>query len=344
MSFEENLILEVQARPLLWNKQNEHYKNRNKAHEEWEKITRSLGKPREVVKTKWRNLRDTFQKELKKITVHRSGDPGSPTLTNYTGKWVYFNDLWFLKDVMKPRETEGNCPEESQESEANSAEQDILPEGTRNAQTPSSQEHGTPFCESAPQFTETNCYITQPTDTVEIRQLFEQSSGTSSSQTLLASPPSQSRVTNVDTILRRNEKQPNKKRKPSPSVAVITGFQRQILEVEEKKIAAFKERSRMVDDEDMLFAKSLVPYLKTLHPIQKLRLKSKIQNLIADEMAASPVSDHNIVLSSHRFSEFQVSSDCIQPRDNLDNISRDASIPIKNASIAIVDDQTLYSI
>lgn len=67
--------------------------------------------------------------------------------------------------------------------------------------------------------------------------------------------------------------------------SACTEFEAKILKIEEEKIKAFKEKKNEDDDEDMLFFKSLAPYFRYLTPVQKLRLKSKVQNLIADEIA-----------------------------------------------------------
>ncbi|KAF6215850.1 hypothetical protein GE061_000185 [Apolygus lucorum] len=66
----------------------------------------------EEVKAKWKNLRDNFNKELKKIPTQRSGDGGEQeNYFEYPGKWQHFTQLLFLKDVLIPRVTEGNLTE-----------------------------------------------------------------------------------------------------------------------------------------------------------------------------------------------------------------------------------------
>lgn len=62
-------------------------------------------------KKKWKNLRDTFLKEIKKVKKSRSGD-GQECAEIYTGKWIYYKSMLFLKDTMTPRDTEGNIFEE----------------------------------------------------------------------------------------------------------------------------------------------------------------------------------------------------------------------------------------
>lgn len=61
----------------------------------------------DAVKKKWKNLRDSFGKELRKIPVGRSGDEGPSNLETYT-TWPHFNAMLFLRDQMKPRKAGGN--------------------------------------------------------------------------------------------------------------------------------------------------------------------------------------------------------------------------------------------
>lgn len=70
-----------------------------------------------------------------------------------------------------------------------------------------------------------------------------------------------------------------------------------MIEVEKQKIQAFNEKNKEQDDEDMLFSKSLAPYFKYLTPVQKLRLKSKIQTFIADEISLTTSSTSSTPIS-----------------------------------------------
>lgn len=69
----------------------------------------------EDVKRKWKNIRDTYLKEKKKVKKSRSGDSQDNTEV-YTGKWVYYHLLYFLKDTTSPRTTEGNVSDENEMS------------------------------------------------------------------------------------------------------------------------------------------------------------------------------------------------------------------------------------
>ncbi|VVC46242.1 BESS motif,MADF domain [Cinara cedri] len=62
---------------------------------------------KEDAKIKWRNLRDTFLKEKKKVIKCRSGD-SQENAEIYTGKWAYYRLMLFLKNTTMPNNTEGN--------------------------------------------------------------------------------------------------------------------------------------------------------------------------------------------------------------------------------------------
>lgn len=59
------------------------------------------------MKKKWKSLRDTFGKELRKIPEGRSGDEGLLNFETYTS-WPYFESMLFLKNQMRPRKSGGN--------------------------------------------------------------------------------------------------------------------------------------------------------------------------------------------------------------------------------------------
>uniref|UniRef100_A0A146MHA7 Transcription factor Adf-1 n=1 Tax=Lygus hesperus TaxID=30085 RepID=A0A146MHA7_LYGHE len=91
----ETLISQVQKRSVLWNKADVHYRHKRKVNAAWEAVAAETGYPKEEARSKWKNIRDTFIRELKKVTP-RTGD-SSPGL--YTGKWAYFEMMSFLIDT-----------------------------------------------------------------------------------------------------------------------------------------------------------------------------------------------------------------------------------------------------
>lgn len=62
-----------------------------------------------LVRSKWKTLRDTFRKELKKMPMKRSGDGASETV--WKSSWAHFESLYFLKDQFTARKSTGNLPE-----------------------------------------------------------------------------------------------------------------------------------------------------------------------------------------------------------------------------------------
>jgi len=82
-------------------------------------------------KKKWRNLRDQYKKELKKVKKPKSGS-SQDGLEKYHGKWSYFVSIQFLKDVETPRNTSGifsdDCDEDTElghsDEQANDSNED----------------------------------------------------------------------------------------------------------------------------------------------------------------------------------------------------------------------------
>lgn len=61
----------------------------------------------EAVKTKWKNLRDTFRKELKKIPDSLDDDVN--LVSRYTGTWPHFEAMQFLQSVVTLKSADSNA-------------------------------------------------------------------------------------------------------------------------------------------------------------------------------------------------------------------------------------------
>jgi len=72
------------------------------------------------------------------------------------------------------------------------------------------------------------------------------------------------------------------KRKKNDSKA----FEDELLKIETEKLNALLQSNTTtyIDDDDMLFLKSLHPFFKTMHPIQKLHLRNQAQSVITNEL------------------------------------------------------------
>ncbi|PNF31667.1 hypothetical protein B7P43_G15686 [Cryptotermes secundus] len=93
----ELIIREVKRRRILWDIKHNTYHNRKLVDRAWSEIAENVGETKETVKTKWKNLRDTFRKELKKAPRSCSGD-GEEHAPRYLGSWPHYGAMLFLRE------------------------------------------------------------------------------------------------------------------------------------------------------------------------------------------------------------------------------------------------------
>ncbi|CAK1554371.1 unnamed protein product [Leptosia nina] len=78
----------------------------NKLRKDWKEVAGLFPDMEEMaLRKKWKNTRDQFMKEFKKIPVSRSGDAGAD---QNTSMWPYFKMMLFIKDDVIPEINEGN--------------------------------------------------------------------------------------------------------------------------------------------------------------------------------------------------------------------------------------------
>lgn len=210
----------------------------------------------EQARKAWENLRDTFRRKLKTDTETKSGQGRSEIV-----KWPFFNIMMFLKDVMIPRESSGNLPLTYDENE-------LSPSNLSNATLEDVDEENTNDAEA-----DINCSIREP-----------ETSG--SEFTSFAIPQSKQQPS---SSLKKNYKNDNntilsKKQKQN-------SYDSQVLEIERRKISLMEKRfSRPTnthqDDQDYAFFMSLLPSVKQLNQIEKMRLRMKIMNDVTDALEA----------------------------------------------------------
>ncbi|XP_026324833.1 uncharacterized protein LOC113233831 [Hyposmocoma kahamanoa] len=200
------LIKEVKCRPCLWDPEDENYTNRLLCVTAWKEVAKNVGLTEIILRAKWKNLRDLFKKELKKFKT--------TSLSNYKGRWRYFQPLWFLFKIC-----DTNFDAETQENDDQlEVEVDSL------SNTEYLEESG------------------QEDYDVEIDNFFQVESN------------------KVDFL----QEDPISERKPYAD-----------------------------DDYDLMFLKSLMPYFRQLDSMRKLVLRSKIQDMLMNEIAAQNASRHN---------------------------------------------------
>lgn len=195
------------------------------------------------MKCKWRSLRDTFNKEYKKIPNSRSGSSAEDAPI-YKGKWVYFNAMSFIKDVFTPRETESNI-----------SYQDIdetFAESTEDVETQMSNEPSSPSVLAG---------VTSKRQSDEF-----------------------TRAKDLMCVTPDSVRPPKKKSKVTTN---LSEFEKQLLQTERDKIKLLEETE---DDDDIHFFKSLLPYFKKMNPLQKLKVRTKIQEVVINELTIWPTT------------------------------------------------------
>lgn len=60
-----------------------------------------------AIQAEWKNLRDYFRNELKKIPIPNSGNAGDIAAKSH---WPYFKNSMFLEDQFLPRQSQSNLP------------------------------------------------------------------------------------------------------------------------------------------------------------------------------------------------------------------------------------------
>ncbi|XP_044747560.1 uncharacterized protein LOC123308542 [Coccinella septempunctata] len=226
----ERLISEVKKRNVLWNRAHPRHKERGMIEREWDAVAKNTGLSSIECRKKWRNLRDQFAKEYKKIPKREYED--SQELSDlYGGKWQFFHSLVFLKDNLGQSSTEGNQP--------------ILDISENSQMAP----------------IDTKSFLSD--DTVHVTQ--EISNDISSNTTRYTSTkhfrPKRRRVLNNN----------------NDRIVVET----RLLEIERRML----EMLQTQDDENLLFLKSLHPYMKRLDPLQQLNVRTKFQQILTDEIS-----------------------------------------------------------
>ncbi|CAD1478292.1 unnamed protein product [Heterotrigona itama] len=265
-NFAELLIIEVQKRPVLWNKFIQNSTNRLLVDKEWENVAMLLKRDKEEVRLKWRNLRDQFRRELKKMRKPRSKDPGDPPISNYRGKWVYFEMLLFLKDTMIQKRTEDCFNNNLANADETECKQDIV------------NDEDLTITEDSPLTLMSRC----SPDVIDISRLSSRNEIPGTVKFRAARCGLEGSQIFEPAVQRKRRKR---------KVALrLSDFEENMLELENKKLSMLIEKGSSAErheseiDEDMHFAKSLVPFLRRLNPLRKLVVRNEIQNLLIKEL------------------------------------------------------------
>ena len=101
----EEIIVEYEGRPSLWDVCSPEYRDRNKKIEAWTTLAVKLDREIGEVQRKIHNLRNQFCQELKKSCEAKSGQATAQTSKS---KWPYFDSLKFIQGAVAARKSSGN--------------------------------------------------------------------------------------------------------------------------------------------------------------------------------------------------------------------------------------------
>ncbi|CAI6362082.1 unnamed protein product [Macrosiphum euphorbiae] len=96
----EQIAAAVFVQEAIWNPRHPDHKNRTKIQKCWSNVEKDLNMNVLTLKSKWKNIRDYYRAELKKVSSGRSG-AGADEVTSST--WPLFPCLNYLKDTMETR-------------------------------------------------------------------------------------------------------------------------------------------------------------------------------------------------------------------------------------------------
>lgn len=210
------------------------------------------------VKKKWKSLKDMYRKEVKKIPLSRSGETA---MIDAEVKWKYFKLLAFIKDEIVP--TDGDLIVQKDSLTQDSVnDNETLNLDAVTIVEPKLEQKELDRTEQAQNSTQTP--IIQQDATQIIDQMMPSPIASTSTNN---SVPARKRQTPAD---RRAE----------------------YLEIERKKLRIMElELSRNNDfllpeqkSEDYHFLMSILPTIERLPPMQKIRLRNKINQVVLEEM------------------------------------------------------------
>ncbi|KAF9406398.1 hypothetical protein HW555_013220 [Spodoptera exigua] len=125
----ELFIDEIEKRPAIWDLESPDYANRILKRRSWEELVlifsdkddseekkKDLGN---TLQKKWKGLRDTFVREMKKTKNAPSGSGASKI------QYIYFQRLMFLERSVRNKKTESNIQDTSENSETGNEESTV---------------------------------------------------------------------------------------------------------------------------------------------------------------------------------------------------------------------------
>ncbi|XP_065210785.1 uncharacterized protein LOC135838890 [Planococcus citri] len=329
----ERLIQEVRARPPLWDQRNLNYHNRIVVNALWQDIADSLKVNKETVKVKWKGLRDTYRRELKKQRSLAITNGGTDNAKDPS--WTHYSSMNFLREYMGSN---------------NNNHSDILQfpgwttDDTVNEEISPTEEAFNSFVSSA----NIMDVIINSKEPIESGESSITDDEADQSEQVKSEPrsspppppaphphpssvivdekphlsPSSSPVCNNNEVQdnddTRTPKNPSKKapcvskanKRPAKEVRFRSKLRKKGTKVIHNGISSTtatvsspKIHNGLTpqddSDDDLYFFKSLIPYVKALPATRKLCLRSEIHNLVLREIMTECSSNHTVIPLEH---------------------------------------------
>lgn len=101
----EELIIEYEQYPCLWDVHHREYRDRIKKAEAWEKLAAKFAAEMKEVQRKIHNLRNQFHNETKKEKKIKSGNG---TQDKFVSKWPHYQTIRFIQCANEGRKSKDN--------------------------------------------------------------------------------------------------------------------------------------------------------------------------------------------------------------------------------------------
>ncbi|XP_028175498.1 proton pump-interactor BIP131-like [Ostrinia furnacalis] len=269
----EALINAIKARPVLWSPDDPLFKVKKVVNKTWDEIQELLPQYEvEDLRRKWKNLKDSYRKEFKKSCKITSSFDGTEW---YESPWQYYNSMSFMRNILlkspeqKPLLLE-NVPDAPQlPADQNPVERNCV-EQKPVKQKPVDQK---PLERKPVEHKPATRKRAAPKPAAPKRAESEEVSSDSSS--------SSSSKESTHVIKKRN-------------VAPYNKIRAEYLEIEKRKLKMLEDEIKRSQNnegaaksEDYHFLMSLMPQMEKLEPVQKLRVRNKINKIFIEELLST---------------------------------------------------------
>ncbi|KAK5644993.1 hypothetical protein RI129_006293 [Pyrocoelia pectoralis] len=244
----EKLISLVNNRKPLWDMTDKSYHMRDSQRKLWQEVAVEINANVDVVKNKWRGLRDTFRREFNKAKKYKSGDGAASVVTP---KWPYFKMLLFLSNTVDRRKLHGNTSPQMIGANNSDSEAETMLEAVDNTDSQSI------ISETSQQIS--NSAIQQPS-----------TSGTKATSSLSEPtstiPLQPNKKTNSHLKYKKSEKQ---------------AMDEKFLQIERAKLDIYSRRQNA--DSEYQFLMSLLPFLTAVPKHRQMMVRTKMQQIFIEE-------------------------------------------------------------